>query len=171
MDGFHIRRPQSAKEAWVSASHACVSLQSWFRGTLQYVHQAGLPSFFPVRQTNYNENFEFLDIRLLDLPLGYNWWYIRSLGRKRLQHQTRGKILIKCCWTYFYNIFLYINGYQENLSYTSYMYPACTYTRLVFQKKDRIVCSPKQYDLTSVKGCAWNIVAINYHNTNMDVHN
>ena len=112
MDGFHIRRPQSAKEAWVSASHACVSLQSWFRGTLQYVHQAGLPSFFPVRQTNYNENFEFLDIRLLDLPLGYNWWYIRSLGRKWLQHQTRGKILIKCCWTYFYNIFLYILVHQ-----------------------------------------------------------
>lgn len=112
MDGFHIRRPQSAKEAWVSASHACVSLQSWFRGTLQYVHQAGLPSFFPVRHTNYNENFEFLDIRLLDLPLGYNWWYIRSLGRKRLQHQTRGKILIKCCWTYFYNIFLYILVHQ-----------------------------------------------------------
>lgn len=112
MDGFHIRRPQSAKEAWVSASHACVSLQSWFRGTLQYVHQAGLPSFFPVRHTNYNENFEFLDIRLLDLPLGYNWWYIRSLGRKWLQHQTRGKILIKCCWTYFYNIFLYILVHQ-----------------------------------------------------------
>ena len=112
MDGFHIRRPQSAKEAWVSASHACVSLQSWFRGTLQYVHQAGLPSFFPVRHTNYNENFELLDIRLLDLPLGYNWWYIRSLGRKWLQHQTRGKILIKCCWTYFYNIFLYILVHQ-----------------------------------------------------------
>ena len=112
MDGFHIRRPQSAKEAWVSASHACVSLQSWFRGTLQYVHQAGLPSFFPVRHTNYNENFEFLDIRLLDLPLGYNWWYIRSLGRKWLQHQTRAKILIKCCWTYFYNIFLYILVHQ-----------------------------------------------------------
>lgn len=112
MDGFHIRRPQSAKEAWVSASHACVSLQSWFRGTLQYVHQAGLPSFFPVRHTNYNENFKFLDIRLLDLPLGYNWWYIRSLGRKWLQHQTRGKILIKCCWTYFYNIFLYILVHQ-----------------------------------------------------------
>ena len=112
MDGFHIRRPQSAKEAWVSASHACVSLQSWFRGTLQYVHQAGLPSFFPVRHTNYNENFEFLVIRLLDLPLGYNWWYIRSLGRKWLQHQTRGKILIKCCWTYFYNIFLYILVHQ-----------------------------------------------------------
>lgn len=146
MDGFHIRRPQSAKEARVSASHACVSLQLWFRGTLQYVHQAGLPSFFPVRHTNYNENFEFLNIRLLDLLLGYNWWYIMSQGRKWLQHQTRGKILIKFCWTYFYNMFLHILVHQwlPGKFIICIIHVSCMYIHKISISRERQVSSPKQ---------------------------